>query len=276
MCKIVIPVSFIVMLLEWSGWLSNADFILNPLMNLIYAAIASMTVLSFTPEQMTLIAVFTLIAHNLITEGIIQYRSGINIIKITLIRIVIAIAVVLLISPFFGTTNVSVSEVAVIEEPVSFVQATGTWATDTGLLMLKIFGIIMLIMITLECMTALSWNKYLFRIARPFMKILGLSDRTAMLWVTAVVFGLMYGGAVIQEGVKQGSLSRHDVEYLHVSIGINHSMVEDPALFLALGLNGFWLWIPKLVAAIIAVQVLRAISLIMKKLGIYSNKPAAE
>ena len=35
-------------------------------------------------------------------------------------------------------------------------------------------------------------------------------------------------------------------------------MVEDPALFLVFDLNGFWLWVTKLVAGIVAVQVYRA------------------
>ena len=34
-CKIIIPVSFLVALLQWSGWLSRADFVLGPLMELL-------------------------------------------------------------------------------------------------------------------------------------------------------------------------------------------------------------------------------------------------
>jgi hypothetical protein len=54
-------------------------------------------------------------------------------------------------------------------------------------------------------------------------------------------------------------LSKGELEDLNISIGINHSMVEDPALYLALGLNAFWLWIPRLVTAIVAVQAYRAV-----------------
>jgi hypothetical protein len=34
-------------------------------------------------------------------------------------------------------------------------------------------------------------------------------------------------------------------------------MVEDPSLFLVLGLSPFWLWIPRLLLAIVAVWLLR-------------------
>jgi hypothetical protein len=98
------------------------------------------------------------------------------------------------------------------------------------------------------------------------MKILGLSHRTALLWVTAVVFGLMYGGAVIIEEAKKGALTKEELERLHISIGTNHSMVEEPALWLALGLNGFWLWVPKLITAVAAVQIYGAVRYFKKKL----------
>jgi len=114
-------------------------------------------------------------------------------------------------------------------------------------------------MTILESLRSLGWIKYLLKFSKPFMKILGLSDRTAMMWVTAVVFGLVYGGAVITEEAKKGALTKEELEYLHISIGINHSMVEDPALFMALGLNIFWLLVPRFVTASIAVHVCRAV-----------------
>lgn len=78
-----------------------------------------------------------------------------------------------------------------------------------------------------------------------------------MLWLTAVIFGLLYGAAVIVEATKKGNFTREELHRLQVSIGINHSMLEDPALFLSLGLSPFWLWVPRIMAAIIAVHCLK-------------------
>ena len=98
------------------------------------------------------------------------------------------------------------------------------------------------------------------------MRILGLSERTAILWVTSAIFGLMYGGAITIDKARDETFNKEELERLHISIGINHSMIEDPALFLALTLNPFWLWVPHLVMAIIAVQVYRIVHYINKKL----------
>jgi hypothetical protein len=101
------------------------------------------------------------------------------------------------------------------------------------------------------------------------MKILGLSDQTAIMWLAANLFGLFYSGALIIEEAKKGTLIKEELENLHISVGINHSMVEDPPLFILLGLNAFWLWVPRFIVAIIAVQAYRSIKQLGKKLPHY-------
>jgi hypothetical protein len=86
----------------------------------------------------------------------------------------------------------------------------------------------------------------------PVLKVMGLSYPTGMLWLTATVFGLTYGAAVIVEETQSNNFEKQELNKLHLSIGINHAMIEDPALFLPFGLPLFWLWIPRIAAAIIA------------------------
>jgi len=283
-CKIVIPVSFLVTLLQWTGWLSQLDFLLNPLMKAInlppeaalpiisgmlvnlYAGIAAMTALPFTLDQMTLIAVFTLICHNLIAEGIIQHKAGINVIKATLVRFIAATFAVIIVSQFLGDTSQSITVPEVLTVSTSLPEVLKNWGIDTVVLLIKILGIIMSIMIVLEFSESMRWIEYLLKLFQPLMRILRLSERSTLLWVTSAVFGLSYSGAVIVDEVRNGALTREELERLHISIGINHGMGEDPALFLVFGLNPLWLWIPKLVMAIIAVQTYRALQYLKSKL----------
>ena len=282
MCKIVIPLSFLVALLQWSGWLNYVDFLLNPLTRLIhlppqaalpiisgmlinlYATIAIITVVPFTIGQMTIIAVFNLIAHNLIMEGIIQHKSGMNITKITAIRIGAAIVTVLIVSRFLGDTSQSVAPVNLAAQ-TSFLYMLKGWATGMVSLLIKIFGIIMGIMIALGCIKSLGWTEYILRFFKPLGRVFGLKEHTAMMFMAAEIFGLFYGGAVIVEEAKKEPFSREELDYLHISIGINHSMVEDPALFTVLGLNAFWMWVPKLIMAIIVVQTYRGLKYLKSK-----------
>ena len=283
-CKIIVPVSFAVALLQWSGWLSQIDFILHPLMSAInlpaaaalpiivamtvsfYAGLAIVAVLPFTVEQIILIALFMTIAHMLIAEGIVQHKSGLNVIKATLVRIGAAALSVFVVSHFFTDTSQSISLPASLATQAPFAEVLKDWAIDTLGLCGRVFVIIMLVMMALYASESLGWIKYLVRSFRPLMKILGLSDRAATVWVTAAGFGLLYGSAVIMEEAKKGALTREELEHLQISIGVNHSVVEESLLFTAFGVNPLWLLITRFVTATIAVHSLRAVRYLRSKL----------
>ena len=94
--KLLLPISFFTAFLEWTGWLYEVEFLFRPVMGLIHlpalaalpiliaviagfwGAVAAMTALPFTLDQMTLISIFILICHSLIQEGYIQGKSGLS------------------------------------------------------------------------------------------------------------------------------------------------------------------------------------------------------
>ena len=114
-------------------------------------------------------------------------------------------------------------------------------------------------MIVLGWLQALGLVNPLLKVLKPLMRILGLPDRTAMMFMAGVLFGVVYGSAVIVEEAKQGTFKKEELEYLHISIGINHAIIEDAVLFVVLGLNVFWMGVPKFTMAIVAVQAYRAL-----------------
>jgi hypothetical protein len=273
--KIIVPVSFATTLLDWSGMLRYAEFILKPLMGLlslppmaavpllvgaltgIYGTIAAMVVLPFNESQMTLIAIFVLNAHNLVQEGIIQAKSGITAAKATLYRLASAIISVIAVAPWLPAGSPVHLHAGVLPATLSFSGMLESWFAATLLLMLKVFLILMILMIALEIVRATGWINSLVGFLSPLLKIMGLDKKVGFLWMTAVVFGLAYGGAVLVEEIKRGNLSEEERQTLHLSIGINHSLVEDPALFLAMGLSPFWLYVPRLLMAIVSVRLIR-------------------
>lgn len=191
--------------------------------------------------------------------GMVQHKSGFNIIKATLVHITLATLTVLIVSQFLGDTSQSIVLPADLTVHTPFIEVLKSWAIDILGLSGKIFVIIMLVMMLLESLQSLGWIKYLHRTFKPFMKVLGLSDRAIVMWVAGAGFGLLYGSAIIIEEAKKVALTKEELEHLHISIGVSYSIVEETALFLALGLNIFWLLIPRFVTAAIAVHTCRAI-----------------
>ncbi len=269
MAKIVVPVSYGTAILAWTGVLDALTILLKPFMHhlglpavgavplivgaltSVYGGIAAMSVLPFTTGQMILLANFILICHNMIQETIIQSRSGIKAWKAVTVRVLAAVATVYVLQFFVGSTPHD-GQTGDVPEVIrqGFVDMTLAWAAATARLCLKIFLIIMGIMTVLEVAKARRWITWIVKATSPLLRLLGLSHRVGVLWMTAVVFGLAYGGAVIVEEAKSSDLTPEDLESLHLSVGVNHSMVEDPMLFLPLGLPAFWLWVPRLVTAV--------------------------
>ena len=275
MIKIILPISFLTAVLAWTGWLANLDFLLAPLMGFmglpsmaalpiliggltgIYGGIAAMAVLPFTMAEIALLANFLLICHNLIQEGVVQAKSGLNPVKATLFRISAAVTTVWVMTFFIPTDPFSSAQAgAVAASAQTFDAMACEWAVSMLNLCVKVFFIIMAILTLLEIAKSMGWVMPVVRALSPALKLLGLSEKVGILWMTAVVFGLAYGGAVIVEEARQGHISKEELEELQLSIGINHSMVEDPILFMAFGIGAFWLWVPRIITAMAATRML--------------------
>ena len=270
--KILVPISFLTMLLVYSGWVNRLDVLLNPIMGFlglpsvdalplivglltgIYGGIAAMAPLSLNTAQVTLITVFMLIAHNLPQESAVQAKSGSSFIKATAIRLGAAIITVALMAQILQSETAPViasSQVATPQPTLS--TAIGLWAKDTLALCLKIFLILVPLMVILEMLKAYHVIGKIVRPMEPMLRLLGVERRLGLLWLTAALFGLAYGSAVIVEEAGEGEFSESELGRLHASIGINHAVIEDPVLFIPFGVHPFWLWVPRLVAAVIAV-----------------------
>lgn len=279
--KILIPVSFFTALLVHFKLLFHLDFLLEPLMTLvhlpasaavvliiglftgIYGTVAALSVMSFSMDHMTLIAIFTLISHNLIQESLVQANSGLNFFMAAGFRLFMAFLVTFACGQIMGinpdTAAAALQARDTVVGPLGLMLVD--WALGTGRLCLQIFCIIMPLMVMLELAKTFHIIEAVTRIFSPLVSLMGLDRSSAMLWMTAAVFGLAYGSAVIVEETRAGSYGRETLTKLHLSIGVNHAMIEDPALFLPLGIPVFWLWIPRLVAAMAAAWLYSGFSL---------------
>ena len=274
MLKILVPISLLTALLSWSGWINHLDFVFEPVMGVIglppvaaipliaglttgiYGAIAAMAPLPLTADQMTLLAVFLVISHNLIQEGVVQSKSGLPFAKATFFRLLASISTVVVVSRFMGPETATNALLDIRDTAhIPLFTMLGTWAITNLILAAKMLVIIVTLMTTLEVMKRYQMIDRILRVMAPVLKALGLGRQTGFLWFTAAIFGLTYGAAVIVEEAKAGHFAKDELERLQISIGINHAMIEDPAVFLALGLSPFWLWVPRLAAAVIAVQL---------------------
>ena len=273
--RILIPVSLAVALLDWTGWLYALDPVFSPIMALInlppqaalpiisalftsfYAAVAMMVVIPFTHSQFILMAIFISIAHIIVVEGLIQHKAGINGVVISVLRLTAAGVAVYIASLFLPGTETPVVMPVDLGERVHISAALLAWTVSTLRLMLKILAMIVPVMIVLETLKELGYTHRIAAAFRPFMTLLGLTPNVATMWVTGTFFGIIYGSAVIVEESTSGRFTDDELKRLHIALGMSHSMVEDPALFLALGVGLEWTVLPRLLAAAATVHLYR-------------------
>jgi spore maturation protein SpmB len=176
--------------------------------------------------------------------------------KALVFRLAASIVTVLVAGIFLNDrTSVQLEAPAMKTATASLSDAMMQWGAATFSVGIQILAIILVLMIILQVMRTFGLAAYLVRILMPVTWLMGLERDTAFIWLTAALFGISYGSAVIVEETNRGGFSRKTLEKLHVSIGINHAVVEDPALFLPLGVGAFWLWIPRLITAIVAARL---------------------
>ncbi len=271
---ILIPVSLGTALFEWSGWLENSRFLLDPFMgflslpgeaalpliigmlNGIYGAVAAMSVLSLTKAQMTLVAVFLLIAHGLIQESLIQGKAGLHPLKAVFIRLVTAVATVWVLALFLDTTPVASNAASqTLEVSVGFGMMLKEWFVGAVVLTLQVLVIILLLMTILEIAKQYGWIEKIVGFFQPIFTLFGLKKTSGPMWLASIFFGILYGAAVIVDEAQEGHMEKEELKKVHLTMGINHGVIEDPLLFLPLGLNLLWLYIPRMIAAIVAVQL---------------------
>lgn len=283
--RIIIPVSFIVTLLDFYGIIEWISAYTAPLFQLIglqgnaavvyfsslflplYAPIAIIATLPLTLREITILALMCLITHNLPIECAVQRRSGTPFWQTLVIRLTFSVLGGILLNLILPTElnlhNIVETQYIASQES-SFTTETQniaslqshllTWLANTLSICIKIILII----------TALMYGQYLLKrygiinkIARPLaplMRLCGLQPDSAFLWLVAQIVGLTYGAGIMAQEIEESGADHEELHRINLHICVNHSLIEDTAIFCMLGVAWYFLVIPRLIFAIIIVQ----------------------
>ncbi|HHX87721.1 MAG TPA: nucleoside recognition protein [Firmicutes bacterium] len=120
-------------------------------------------------------------------------------------------------------------------------------------------GRIALIVIPLITLMELARHFGLFEVLQGRIgvvaRLLKLPPQAAFPLLVGIFFGLVYGAALIIEYIREGYLTSRDVTVLTIFMGLNHSMIEDTALFTAVGANPAVLVLVRLLIAVICTRL---------------------
>lgn len=123
------------------------------------------------------------------------------------------------------------------------------WGSARNVLIMA--AIIIPIMILLELAREKRILDHLSKKLAPALKIFGMSPEAAFPLLAGIIFGISYGAGVIIDSAKSGRISWRDMFLVNVFLSVCHAMIEDTALFLAVGADPFVIIVGRLGLAVI-------------------------
>jgi spore maturation protein SpmB len=275
--SIIVPVTLAVALLDWSGLLRAFAALIAPAMHLIglpgeaslvfissvllniYSAIAVAGSLELSLRDATILALMCLTAHNLIVETAVMRKAGSSGIKMAVLRLGMAIASAVLLNLLLpaelAARRFSSGAAAAQRE---FLPMLGAWGLTTLALALKIAVIVFVLMIGQKLLAEFKVLDRLSKVFSPFMAFLGLPAGSSFLWIVINVVGYAYGAGIVVKEIEEGRMKPQDGDLLNHHAAMSHSLIEDTALYMAVGIPILWITLPRLAFAMVVVWLERA------------------
>jgi Nucleoside recognition. len=275
--RIIIPITLAITLLDWLGVLAWIARLMSPVMSLvglpgeaalvfisslflnIYSAIAVALSMHLDMRSATILAIMCLTAHNLIVETAVMKKTGSSGAKMVLLRIAAAFGAAfafdLLLPASLAALPLASAGRAV---RLAFPDMLAAWGFSSIKLALKIVLIVLAVMIAQRILEEFKTMDLLSRLLAPVMKFFGLPREASYLWIVINVVGYAYGAGIIEEQVHLGHMKPKDADLFNHHASLCHSLLEDTTLFLVIGVPFFWITLPRLVLALLAVWLERA------------------
>ena len=279
--KIMVGVSFAIMLLQYFGIIAWISELLTPLFSSFglpgeaalayvsgyfvncYTAMAVMSTLELSMREATILAVMVLCSHNMIVETTVQAKTGSSAVRIVIVRTLSAFVLAYVLNQIMPDLSEKVIK-EVGEKDTTFVGMLIDWALRTlrtvGLMIVLVYALTLLQRVLNE----FGIIKYIANFLKPVMIFFGLPPRTAFLWLVANTLGLAYGAAVMIDEAETGTTTKEENDLLNHHIGVSHSNLEDLLLFTAIGGNFLWMLLSRWAMSLLLVWE-RKIEIMIKK-----------
>ncbi len=261
--KLIVPILILVKVLIYFNGLASLDTLLAPILStldlpveaaIIFASSLATGVqggvimylslsqeVAFSTSQVTTLAVMMLFVHSLPIELTISKRLGGNILYLFTLRMLVAYAAGFMLYHFhshFGLQQMP----AVSPLAVDFIPNEQTFSEELlshAFYLLTIFSIIYMLLTFRTAMgKILVTTRMNHKIDRMFEKV-GLKKNIAEVMVTGLMLGIVYGGSLLIQSMKEQTFSKYEIFMIVTFLSLMHSVIEDTLLVLLIGANLF-------------------------------------
>jgi len=258
--RIMIPVSIIVKILQELDLIKYIGIALYPLMKYVglpgemgfvwgtgmitnlfggiiaYLSLAPSLLHPLSVAQITVLSSMMLIAHSFPVELQIASKSGTRLISMFVIRFGFAFVYGMILNAVFTLLNVY-RDIPVINMAPQKLAQPGILLWLFGevkhylMILLFIFSLLTLI----KLLTKAGLIDLLTRVLNPVLSKMGIGKNATPITVIGLTLGITYGGALIIEQSRTLGITKKEVLFSMVLMGLCHSLIEDTLLMFSLG-----------------------------------------
>lgn len=255
--KLMIPISLSVALLQHWGVLAWIAHYLNPVFLYLglpgssavifisgaaagtYAGLAAMMAIPLTLRQATILALMIALCHALPMECAVNKKTGSSFWRMAFIRIFMAFACALIINNVLPAMDSSYIYLGAPADS-SLAEVLQVWVVSQTKMALMVFLIIYLLMIVQRLLEAYSLLSPISTLLSPLMRLFGLPEKAAYMWLVGNVLGISYGSAVMLELEERGQITKEEANDVNYHLIMNHSLLEDTIVFALTGISAWW------------------------------------
>ena len=255
--RITVPVVIVTKLLAELGMIGYLSRLVEPIMALMglpgalgivwatalittpYSAIAVFASLAPTlvlsGAQVTILCSAMLIAHSLPVELSISKKAGAGVIPMAALRLLSALCYAIILNLICRLTGLWQEPVQMFFSGSPGEQNLSQWAISQIFNLGLIFFVIFCILTAMHLLRAIGFLRLLEVMLRPVLPLFGMTERAAPVAVVGMIFGIVYGGALIIRETTTGSMSRREIFNSLALMGLSHGLIEDTLVMMAIG-----------------------------------------
>ena len=226
--KIMVTLSFVILLLQYFGIIEWISYWLTPLFSHFglpgeaalayvsgyfvncYSAIAIMTTLDLSTRAATILSVMVLCSHNMIVETTVQHKTGSSVLSIILIRTLSAFILAWVLNKIMPGSFENIVAGNSAQEQLTFAIMLKQWALRTTKNVVTMALLVYLLTVLQKVLSEFGIIQYISRFLKPVMIFFGLSPKTAFLWLVSNTLGLAYGAGIMIEEAEKGETTKEE------------------------------------------------------------------
>ncbi len=269
--KLMIPISLVVKLMQMYGFIEYIAQYLDPIFTYIglpgysaiafltgafvttYAGLAVMMSMALTLREATIISIMICICHAVFVESAVVKKTGSSFWKMAVLRFVLAFVAGWYLNLVLPDMSEEFVASMTDEVHATLLSTLTTWCISTLKMSAMIMGLVYALMTVQKLMESYDLIQRLSKVLAPLMKVFGLPDNAAYMWVVGNVLGISYGSAVMVDMEEKGMISKDNANDVNYHLVMNHSMLEDTCVFASFGISAFWILSTRILFAMIVV-----------------------